>query len=131
MTFLADTHILIWALNFPTKVSPTIKQCLSSRSQKCLYSPVSLWEIAIKYGLGKLDLLGHTPEEFLAELDASFFECLPLDNTTIVTSYQLPRLHGDPFDRMLIWQAISSGCTLLSADAATDQYAPYGLAVLH
>ena len=131
MTYLADTHVLIWAFNQPTRMPKTIAKSLADRTQYCLYSPISIWEIAIKYGLGKLDLLGHTPEEFLAELESSFFEPLPLDTHVIATSYQLPRLHGDPFDRMLIWQAITSGCTLLSADRATDQYVPYGLAVLH
>jgi len=131
MTYLADTHILIWTLNHPTKISRATKACLDDRREACFYSPVSLWEIAIKYGLGKIDLLGHTPEEFLEELDRSFFECLPLDNAMIAASHRLPRLHGDPFDRLLIWQAISSGCTLLSVDAATDQYLPYGLTLVH
>ncbi|MDR0285051.1 MAG: type II toxin-antitoxin system VapC family toxin [Propionibacteriaceae bacterium] len=131
MTLLADTHILIWALNNPARTPLRIKEALADRSRTCLYSPVSLWEISIKYGLGKLDLKGHSPEEFLDELDRSFFECLPLDNHVIATSHELPRLHGDPFDRLLVWQAISSGCTLLSADRAVDQYVPHGLTVIH
>jgi len=131
MTYLADTHILIWAQNSPGKLSPTIKDCLDDRSEMCYFSPVSLWEIAIKYGLGRLNLNGHTPEEFLEELDKSFFDCLPLDNSVIASSHKLPRLHGDPFDRLLIWQAISSGCTLLSADKATDAYVAHGLSVVH
>ena len=131
MSYLADTHVLIWALNQPARMPATIAPCLADRTQQCFYSPVSIWEIAIKYNLGKLDLLGHTPEEFLDELDASFFDCLPLDTRVVASSYQLPRLHGDPFDRMLIWQAISSGYTLLSVDRATDRYIPYGLSLLH
>jgi len=131
MRYLADTHIVIWALNWPEKISPAVKACLASRRHPCFYSSLSLWEIAIKYGIGKLDLRGHTPEEFLAEVDASFFDCLPLDNQVITTSYQLPRLHSDPFDRLLVWQAMATGCTLLSADPATDQYVPHGLRVVH
>jgi PIN domain nuclease of toxin-antitoxin system len=131
MNFLADTHVLIWALNSPTKLSPAITERLTDSSSPCFYSPISIWEIAIKYSLGKLDLRSHTPEEFLAELEASFFTCLPLANQIIATSHQLPRLHGDPFDRMLIWQAISTDFTLLSADAATEKYAQLGLSVIH
>jgi len=131
MTYLADTHILIWAANAPERLSRVASTCLQDRSETCFYSPISLWEIAIKYGLGKLDLQGRTPEEFLEELDRSFFECLPLDNEMVASSFRLPRLHGDPFDRLLIWQAISSGCTLLSADKATDAYVPHGLTVVH
>jgi len=131
MSYLADTHVLIWALNQPGKASTAIRSCLADPVQPCFYSPLSIWEMAIKYGIGKLDLHGHTPEEFLAELETSLFDCLPLDNQVIATSHQLPRLHGDPFDRLLIWQAISTGCTLLSADPATDQYVPHGLSVVH
>jgi len=131
VTYLTDTHILIWALNDPARISATIRQCLADDEQRCLYSPVSLWEISIKYALGKLDLRGHTPEEFLDALQSSFFEPLPLDDRTITSSYQLRRRHGDPFDRLLIWQAIVNECTLLSADQATDQYAEDGLVVIH
>lgn len=131
MSYLADTHILIWALNTPARIPLPIQQCLQDRTQPLFYSPVSIWEISIKYGLKKLDLNGHTPEEFLAELESLFFDCLPLDNSVIASSYGLPRFHGDPFDRLLIWQAMSSGCTLLSVDLATDQYVPLGLSVQH
>ena len=131
MKYLADTHILLWAFESAQKISSTIVNALHDRLSEAFFSPVSLWEISIKYQLGKLTIHGVNPEEFLAELESSFFEPLPLDTHAIATSYQLPRLHGDPFDRMLIWQAITSGCTLLSADRATDQYVPYGLTVLH
>ncbi|MCL2464350.1 MAG: type II toxin-antitoxin system VapC family toxin [Micrococcales bacterium] len=131
MRYLADTHILLWAFEDKRRLSSSITNALVDRQSEVLFSPVSLWEIAIKYGLGKLDIHGVTPEEFQNELDRSFFECLPLDNEVITSSYRLPRLHGDPFDRLLIWQAISSGCTLLSADKATDAYASHGLVVVH
>ena len=131
MSYLADTDILIWALNHPDRLSPSIARCLGDPTSQCFYSGVSLWEIALKCHLGKLNLRGHTPEEFLEALDNSFFEPLPLDNQTIASSHRLPRLHGDPFDRLLVWQAISGGQTLLSADQATDQYIPWGLSVTH
>ena len=131
MRYLADTHILLWAFGDNSKLSLTIAGALRETQSQVFFSVVSLWEIAIKFGLGKLSIHGVTPEEFLAELDRSFFDCLPLDNDTVASSHRLPRLHGDPFDRLLIWQAIASGCTLLSADTATDRYAASGLTVLH
>ena len=131
MRYLADTHILLWSFESSRKLSTDITAALQDRHAEVFFSPVSLWEIAIKYQLGKLSIHGVTPEEFLDELDASFFDCLPLDTRVVASSYQLPRLHGDPFDRMLIWQAISSGYTLLSVDRATDRYIPYGLSLLH
>jgi len=131
VTFLADTHILIWALNQPTRLPETIRRCLEDTTSRCLYSPVSIWDMSTKYGLGKLTFMGHTPEAFMDALEASFFECLPLDGLTVATSYRLPRLHGDLFSRLLIWQAISAKVTLLSADTDTDQYVPLGLTVIH
>ncbi|MDR2974458.1 MAG: type II toxin-antitoxin system VapC family toxin [Propionibacteriaceae bacterium] len=131
MRYLADTHILLWAFEGGAKISGSVSQALRDRSSEVFFSPVSLWEIAIKYQTGKLVIHGVTPEEFLAELEDSFFEPLPLDNQVIASSYQVPRLHGDPFDRLLMWQAIKHDCTLLSADPATDQYASHGLRVVH
>ena len=131
MRYLADTHVLLWAFEKKSKLSPGMIAALEDRNSEVLYSPASLWEISIKYGLGKLQIHGVTPEEFLEELDKSFFDCLPLDNSVIASSYKLPRLHGDPFDRLLIWQAVSSGATLLSADPATDAYVAHGLSVVH
>ena len=131
MRHLLDTQVLIWALNRPEALSAAARRILEDSGNECFYSPVSLWEISIKYGLGKLDLLGHTPEEFHAEVVRGFLTCLPLDNRVLVSSHRLPRLHGDPFDRLLIWQAIASGCVFLSADRATDSYVPHGLSVVH
>ncbi|MCL2783072.1 MAG: type II toxin-antitoxin system VapC family toxin [Propionibacteriaceae bacterium] len=131
MRYLADTHVLLWAFEKKSKLSPGMIAALEDRNSEVLFSPASLWEISIKFGLGKLQIHGVTPEEFLEELDKSFFECLPLDNSVITSNYKLPRLHGDPFDRLLIWQAISSNCTLLSADTATDAYVAHGLSVVH
>jgi len=129
--YLADTHVLLWAFESKNKLSSAMINALEDRESEVLFSPASLWEISIKYGLKKLEIHGITPEEFLDELDKSFFECLPLDNALVASSHKLPRLHGDPFDRLLIWQAISNGCTLLSADTATDAYTAHGLSVVH
>ncbi|MCL2735124.1 MAG: type II toxin-antitoxin system VapC family toxin [Propionibacteriaceae bacterium] len=131
MRYLADTHILLWVFESPRKLSREIVDVFLDPRSVIHFSPINLWEISLKYQLGKLSIHGVTPEEFLDELQSSFFECLPLDPSIAASSHQLPRLHGDPFDRMLIWQAISTGATLLSADSATDQYVPLGLSVLH
>jgi PIN domain nuclease of toxin-antitoxin system len=131
MRYLSDTHILLWSFEGTGKVSPAVAAVMKNTTSDVVYSPISLWEIAIKFQLGKLNIHGVTPEEFLNELNSSFFACLPLDNHHIMSSYRLPRRRGDPFDRLLIWQAISSGCTLLSADSATDLYVADGLRVIH
>jgi PIN domain nuclease of toxin-antitoxin system len=129
--YLADTHVLLWALNDPGRLSPAMAAILADTTTDVFYSPASLWEIAIKFGLGKLDLLGHTPEDVAAALEDSLYDTLPLDPLTLASSHRLPRRHKDPFDRLLIWQAIRSDLVLLSADASVDAYAEDGLRRLH
>jgi PIN domain nuclease of toxin-antitoxin system len=128
--YLLDTHVLIWALNAPGRLSPALRKVLADDDATVHYSPASLWEIAIKFGLGKLDLRGHTPEEFHEAVEASLFPPLVLDPGALASSHRLPRRHRDPFDRLLVWQAIRAGLVLLSADEALDAYAEDGLAVL-
>lgn len=127
LNYLADTHVLLWALNQPQRLPQAIKLVLEDELTTVYYSSISLWEIAIKYGLGKLDLLGHSPEEFLAALEGSFFIHKPLDPHGLISSYRLPSHHRDPFDRMLIWEAIRNDLVLLSADKSTGTYAEDGL----
>ncbi|MDR2108599.1 MAG: type II toxin-antitoxin system VapC family toxin [Coriobacteriales bacterium] len=131
LNYLADTHILIWAINQPRRVSREVSAILHDDLAVIYYSPVSLWEIAIKHGLGKLDLLGHSPEEFLAELENSFFVYKPLDPQTLISSYRLAPHHRDPFDRMLFWEAIRNDLVLLSAGARSKNYTTNGLRVVH
>ena len=94
------------------------------------YSPVSLWEIAIKYGLKKLHLDGGTPADFYQELKKSFYLCKKIDNSSLITNYKLPMYHKDPFDRFLIWEAIQSDFILISADAKRELYKKEGLKVV-
>ncbi|MDR1184643.1 MAG: type II toxin-antitoxin system VapC family toxin [Coriobacteriales bacterium] len=131
LNYLADTHILLWAFTDPSKLSADIQAILSDDKTEVFYSPVNLWEIAIKYGLGKLEIKGSTPEGFLVELESSFFTYRPFDRQALVSSYQLPTHHKDPFDRLLIWEAIRGDLVLLSADSRSDAYVPAGLKVVH
>jgi len=73
MNYLVDTHILMWSFFEPQRLSETIREIITDVSNEVWYSPVSLWEISIKYGLGKLKLNGLTPEEFYRELSGSFY----------------------------------------------------------
>ena len=133
MNYLVDTQILLWTFTEPRRIRPAVRDILLAEEGNVFYSPASLWEISIKYGLGKLNLgHGRTPEEFFAELSDSLFSCRPTDNGIIASSYRLPRLphHADPFDRLIIWDAISSAFTLISDDACCRQYKQFGLLLL-
>ena len=131
MNYLLDTHVLLWTFLEPHKVRPEIREIYRKKEVRIFYSLVSLWEIAIKFRSGKINLgMGRTPTDFLSELEASSFLYRPLAKSVVITSHRLPRLHGDPFDRLIIWDAISSGFTLISDDSRFTQYRRCGLLLL-
>jgi len=130
VNYLLDTHVLLWSFLETGKLSPKIKSVLLDENNDIYYSPISLWEISIKYGLKKLLLNGGTPEDFFEEVDDSFYICKKIDNDDLITSYKLPVHHKDPFDRLLIWQAIRDGFILISADRNMESYKNEGLMVI-
>jgi PIN domain nuclease of toxin-antitoxin system len=127
MNYLVDTHILIWSLVEPEKLSFKMKEVLLNEENTIYYSQFNLWEISIKYALGKLELQKKTPEQFYEELELSFFKCKMIQNRELVTFYKLPFEHKDPFDRALIWQAINNDLILISSDGKINEYEKYGL----
>lgn len=127
MKLLLDTHYLLWMFLDTSKIPKNIQESLTSMKNEIYYSQVSLWEISIKYSLGKLFLNGITPERLYEEIEGSFLRCKLLDNRELISSYHLPREHKDPFDRIIIWQAIKEDMVLLSADSKMDAYKRYGL----
>jgi PIN domain nuclease of toxin-antitoxin system len=131
LKYLVDTHILLWTFSNPTMISKGIRDVLEDEDAEIYYSPVSLWEISIKYSLGKLHISGMTPEEFYAELEDSFLERHTLNDKVVISSHALPRHHKDPFDRLLFWEAIQDDMVLLSVDNASDRYIKNGLKVIH
>ena len=92
---------------------------------------VSFWEISLKYATGKLELSGVSPDDFPAIVRQSGFDILPITADDAATFHHLPRMeHKDPFDRLIIWQAISHKLTLISQDSAFAAYRKLGLKVL-
>jgi PIN domain nuclease of toxin-antitoxin system len=130
MNCIVDTHILIWSFTDPDKLSEKIQSTLLDENNDIYYSQYSLWEISIKYALGKLHLKHKTPEQFYEILDNSFYICKPIDNLELITFYKLPIEHKDPFDRAIIWQAILNEFVLLSVDEKLDSYKKHGLRCL-
>lgn len=122
-TLLLDTHALLWFLWDDSQLSPRAKLVIEEPKNRKLVSIASCWEIAIKAGLGKL-ILGESSRSFLArEVPRNNFELLPitLDHATMVE--QLPRHHNDPFDRLLVAQAVSEKVEIVSRDPVFDAYA--------
>lgn len=130
MKILLDTHYLLWAFIDTNKISKSIYNKLLSDEHEVYYSQASLWEISIKFNMGKLALKGMKPEDFYEELENSFLKCRPFENNELITFYKLPIEHKDPFDRIMIWQAIKSDFYFLSVDNQISNYKKYGLKVL-
>ena len=122
MNFLLDTHIFLWFVAGDAKLSQTARELIEDPANQPLLSVASLWETAIKISLGKLNL-GQPFETFIPQqmaLNGIDLLAIELDHTTIVS--KLPFHHRDPFDRLLVAQAMTEGIPLVSADEAFDAY---------
>ena len=128
MKVLVDSHVFLWILIAPEKLSAKAREVLKSPENTIFLSVVSLWEISLKHGLGKLDLHGICPEELPNAAETAGFEILTISSLEAATFGQLAKLgHKDPFDRMLVWQAIQGKLALVSRDSAMKNYLSQGL----
>ena len=131
MKCLVDSHVFLWTLMSPDKLSDHARAHLLSPENDILLSVVSFWEISLKRSLGKLHLEGITPDDLPMAAQEAGFRLLEIKPQVAATFYKLPKLiHKDPFDRMLVWQSISDDCTLISKDASLSSYKEFGLKLL-
>ena len=131
MRYLLDTHYLLWALADTKKLSKKIKEIITSPENQIIISTISFWEISLKSSLGKLTITGFSTEDLPDACEQMGFNIEPLSATDSSTYHQLKAtFHKDPFDRMLIWQAICNDFTLISADINVKKYASEGLRIL-
>lgn len=131
MNCLLDTHAFLWAALDPKKLSRRAHAALVDSENTIVVSAVSFWEISLKCSLGKLELKGVSPEELPDIAVRMGFDVIPMDAEDAGSFHRLPRLgHKDPFDRMLVHQAIRLRHVLISADPDLAQYAPQGLRLL-
>ena len=122
MRVLVDTHTFIWDLLGDPRSSRKAKQILSSDTDELVFSLVSLWEIAIKIKTGKLNTIGSSVTYIREEMNAYGMELLPIRYEHILQLESLPRNHGDPFDRLLVAQAIAESLPILSGDKKLELY---------
>lgn len=120
MRILLDTHLLLWALSSPSKLSPRGRKQIQVAD--VFISAASIWEISIKAGLGKLRV---DPEEVVAAVAPAGFSFLPVTAEHAARIARLPPLHKDPFDRMLVAQASTEPMILLTNDAALGAYGSF------
>ena len=131
MSHLLDTHCFLWSLFNPGKLTSRARAVIADPSQGVAVSSVTFWEIALKHALGKLELENVSPAELPGAAREMGLELLLLDPDTAASVGRLPRdRHRDPFDRMLVWQAIRGGLVLVSHDGSLASYKPLGLRTL-
>jgi len=119
MRILLDTHILLWWLSDDRRLPVPIGRALADGANDILVSSISIAEISIKTAIGKL----RTPDDLLTQLRAAAMSLLPFTVDHAIALRDLPAHHRDPFDRMLIAQALAESLTFATVDPACRQYA--------
>ena len=120
-TILLDTHLLLWTALCPDRLSNSARDILSDNNTALIFSVASIWEVAIKRGLGRADFTVDVRLLRRGLLDNGYQE-LPITSEHAVAIEGLPPIHKDPFDRILVAQAIVEGITLLTADPVVARY---------
>ncbi len=122
MRLLVDTCTFLWIVGGSRELSPRAREAFADPANEVFLSAVSAWEIAVKYRLGRLPLPA-TPDEFVpGQRTAHGIEPLAVDEEAALHVAKLPDLHRDPFDRMLVAQALVGGLVLLTPDDQVRQY---------
>ena len=120
---LLDTHALLWADLAPTRLSPRCRRLIEDESVDLLWSAASSWEISIKFGLGRLELPFPSAAAFLRDqVENLRLTPLPVTHKHTFVLGELPHLHRDPFDRMLVAQARAEKVPIVTCDRALHAY---------
>lgn len=118
MNILVDTHVVLWWLDDPKKLSDKARQLIESLENNIFVSSAVVWEIIIKKSIGKLK----APNNLLEMLKDEGFISLSITDQHVIKLEQLPSIHQDPFDRIQIAQALTEGFTLITKDEKMLQY---------
>jgi len=122
MKFLLDTSVFLWALAAPEKLNRRARDLLSNEREGLFLSAASSWEISVKFGLGKLEL-PEAPAKYIPKWMSNWgIHALDISHLHALAVGELPPHHQDPFDRMLIVQAVTEGMVLLTADRMFARY---------
>ncbi len=121
MDLLLDTHTVIWFITEDSKLPLKTKKIIENSENNCFVSIATLWEIAIKHSLGRLNLDSEL-ENIFAIIEKTGFEILPITTNQILINAGLPHHHQDPFDRIIISQAIHDNLKIVSKDGQFKNY---------
>ena len=121
MKLLLDTHLLLWAAGESSRLPRTVRSLIDNPENELLFSVASLWEVSIKRALGRKDFAIDPRLLRRGLLDNGYVE-LPIVSDHVVAIENFPASHKDPFDRVLVAQALVEGITLLTTDSVLTQY---------
>lgn len=131
MKILVDTNVLLWILFDDSKLSKKDLSYINNENNEIILSSISLFEISLKYSLGKIKLFGVKPDDIPFLLLENGYLIENPDYKLFSSFYKLPtKTHKDPFDRLIIWEAINKNYYLLSRDSKFSEYVPFGLKLL-
>jgi len=131
MNWLIDTHTFLWSIMDPDRLGLKARDILQESDNRIFVSVISFWEISLKHALGKISLIDILPEQLPEAANQIDFETLSLSAAEAATFYNLPNLgHKDPFDRLIIWQAIQNKMPLISKDKKFRDYNTLGLKLI-
>lgn len=122
MRILLDTHIFLWFISRDARLAVDLRDAIRDPKHEVYLSAVSVWEAMVKYQLGKLPLPEHPGTYLPKQRELHQIASLALDEKSVVQLANLPLLHRDPFDRMLICQALESGLTIATIDPVIRAY---------
>lgn len=120
MKFIADTHAFLWFITDSSQLSPQAKTLLESPDSERVLNAASVWEIAIKTSLGKLSFKEPLAQFLPEQIRHNYFRVLDISSDHALRVAALPMLHRDPFDRMIVAQALVEQLPILSSDKALD-----------
>jgi PIN domain nuclease of toxin-antitoxin system len=121
MAFLLDTHAFLWFVSGDKKIPKSVKDIISNINESCYLSAASLWEITIKLQIGKLKL-GVPLNELFEFVTRNQIEVIPINFEHLITLAELPKNHTDPFDRIIISQAIVENLEIITKDKEFKKY---------
>lgn len=122
MRFLLDTHTFLWAISDSGLLSKRAKSVLENLENECFLSTASVWEIVIKHSIGKLKLKRSPEKLIIEEMQLGNYQSLAIQMNHVFSMEKIPQFHKDPFDRILIGQALAEGLQIITNDPLIKKY---------
>jgi len=131
MKYILDTHVFLWSIANTKELSKNVIKVIKNPDNEIYVSSVTLWEIAIKTRIGKLNIEGTSIDEIPSIIERLEYSQISMTSEDALGYINLKEdTHKDPFDRMLIWQCMSRNMIMLSKDTEFAKFVPYGLKLL-